>query len=892
LSDDVLDRLKSALADRYAIERELGRGGMATVYLADDLKHDRKVAVKVLHPELAAVLGAERFLNEIKVTANLQHPHILPLHDSGEACGFVYYVMPYVEGESLRERLEREKELSIDETIEITKAVASALDYAHRHNVIHRDIKPENILLHDGQPVVADFGIAIAVSAAGGSRLTETGLSLGTPQYMSPEQAMGDRVLDGRSDIYSLGCVVYEMLVGEPPYTGPTAQAVIAKIVTDTPRPVTDHRGTVPFHIDLTLGKALEKLPADRFPTARDFAEALSDPRLAPAPGTGRSDRAKTAVSAVAALRANRRAAGVVALSLLAAGVALGWFLRPGARPAAQSAGVTRFTVPVAGGSMMVYAEIPRLALSPDGRTLVYCAEGGLHVRPLDRIEGEPLAGTENAVFPFFSPDGEWIGFTEGGTLKKVSVAGGPVTEIASTGAAWVYGASWGEDGNIVYSDWNSLWRVAAAGGIPEQLTTEVDSLLGSGHGWPQVLAGGKLILFTVTSGPSWVWEDTRIVLQDLETGERKTVREKAGFGRYVPTGHIVYAEATGTLLAVPYDLARREVTGAPFPVESGVRVAKSGGGASFAVSDGGAVAFVHGSNERNHVLWWVNREGERLRQLGPPMTAGWLQLSPDGQRVAVYVHKPNNADVFLVEAATGAAERFTFDPAWEWAPAWSPDGRRIAYGSSLEGIIVKEVDTGADPVVLRSGTDIRPYSWSSDGRWLTFEGIGTETGSDLYVLQVDSVENLIPVAVTAAFEDQARFSPDGRWIAYFSDETGSNEVYVVSFPQIRAWQQVSTGGGMSPRWAADSNELFFWQGKTLMAARVSTGGSFSRETPRPLFEVPDVCCLDGVVNYAVSRDGQRFLVRTDNPDAPAKEIHVVLNWFDVLRERAGTSER
>jgi tRNA A-37 threonylcarbamoyl transferase component Bud32 len=246
-------RLAVALADRYAIERELGAGGMATVYLAHDVKHDRKVAVKVLKPELAAVLGAERFLNEIKVTANLQHPHILPLHDSGEAEGFVYYVMPYVEGESLRAKLEREKELSIEETVEITKAVASALDYAHRHEVIHRDIKPENILLHEGQPVVADFGIALAVSAAGGARLTETGLSLGTPQYMSPEQAMGDRELDGRSDIYSLACVTYEMLAGEAPYTGPTAQAIVAKIVTEEPRPVAQSRKTVPAHMDLAI---------------------------------------------------------------------------------------------------------------------------------------------------------------------------------------------------------------------------------------------------------------------------------------------------------------------------------------------------------------------------------------------------------------------------------------------------------------------------------------------------------------------------------------------------------------------------------------------------------------------------------------------------------------
>ncbi|NIM52996.1 MAG: protein kinase, partial [Gammaproteobacteria bacterium] len=289
---------RAALADRYTIERELGAGGMATVYLAHDVKHDRKVAVKVLRPELAAVLGAERFLNEIKVTANLQHPHILPLHDSGEAEGFVYYVMPYVEGESLRAKLEREKELSIEEAIEITKAVASALDYAHRHEVIHRDIKPENILLHEGQPVVADFGIALAVSAAGGTRLTETGLSLGTPQYMSPEQAMGDRELDGRSDIYSLACVTYEMLVGEAPYTGPTAQAIVAKIVTEEPKPVTQTRKTVPAHVDLAIRKALAKLPADRFRAASEFVDAMMRPGAVALPATARRRRWAWAVPA------------------------------------------------------------------------------------------------------------------------------------------------------------------------------------------------------------------------------------------------------------------------------------------------------------------------------------------------------------------------------------------------------------------------------------------------------------------------------------------------------------------------------------------------------------------------------------------------------------------
>ena len=274
---DPLPRLSEALADRYRLERELGQGGMATVYLAQDIKHDRRVAVKVLRPELAAVIGAERFLSEIKTTANLQHPHILPLFDSGEADGFLFYVMPYVEGETVRDRMNREKQLPVADAVRITTEVASALDYAHRHNVIHRDIKPENILLHDGSALVADFGIALAASKAGGTRMTETGMSLGTPHYMSPEQAMGEREITARSDVYALGCVLYEMLTGDPPFTGSTAQAIVARVVTETPRPMLPQRGTIPAHVEAAVLTSLQKLPADRFKTAAEFAEALAD---------------------------------------------------------------------------------------------------------------------------------------------------------------------------------------------------------------------------------------------------------------------------------------------------------------------------------------------------------------------------------------------------------------------------------------------------------------------------------------------------------------------------------------------------------------------------------------------------------------------------------------
>src|SRR6266545_1691638 len=276
-----VSRLSAALAGRYTIERELGAGGMATVYLAHDVRHDRKVALKVLRPELAAVIGAERFFIEIKTTANLQHPHILPLFDSGAADSFLFYVMPFIEGESLRDRLNREKQLPIAEAVRIATEIAGALDYAHRHNVIHRDIKPENVLLHDGQALVADFGIALAASKAGGSRMTETGMSLGTPTYMSPEQAMGEREITARSDVYALGCVTYEMLIGEPPFTGPTAQAVVARVVTESPRPLVPQRHTIPRHVEAAALTALEKLPADRFATAAEFADALNDKNYA-----------------------------------------------------------------------------------------------------------------------------------------------------------------------------------------------------------------------------------------------------------------------------------------------------------------------------------------------------------------------------------------------------------------------------------------------------------------------------------------------------------------------------------------------------------------------------------------------------------------------------------
>jgi len=411
------DRLAAALSDRYAVTRELGQGGMATVYLAHDIKHERDVAIKVLHPDLGAALGGERFLTEIRTTARLQHPHILPLLDSGEADGLLYYVMPLVTGETLRARLERERQLPIADAVRIAREVASALDYAHRQNVIHRDIKPENILLHDGSALVADFGIALAVQSAGGQRMTQTGLSLGTPQYMSPEQAMGERTIDARTDVYALGAVTYEMLVGDAPFTGSTVQAIVARVLTEKPQPMLTVRDTVPRAVERAVLTALAKLPADRFATAAEFAQALTD--RDDGPGAASESRAAEVRRTPDARRwraATLMTAGVLAVT--GALAAAGWLRRPSPGP------VATFAIEVPENAKITGS----LTVAPDGARFIYASqENGLLIRELSALTPKPIAGTGEAWSAVFSPDGQSIAMASGfpGALKVVPLGGG-----------------------------------------------------------------------------------------------------------------------------------------------------------------------------------------------------------------------------------------------------------------------------------------------------------------------------------------------------------------------------------------------------------------------------------------------------------------------------------
>ena len=561
---DPVARLNAALDGRYAIERELGEGGMATVYLADDLKHNRKVALKVLKPELAAVVGADRFLAEIQVTANLQHPNILPLFDSGEADSFLFYVMPYVEGDTLRDRLAREGQLPVNDAVAIASDMAEALQAAHEQGVIHRDIKPGNVLISRGKPLISDFGIALALSSAGaGERLTGTGLSLGTPYYMSPEQATGDQTVGPSTDTYALACVLYEMLVGDPPHTGTPAQAVLGKIIVSKHISTTDERPSVPANVDAAIRRALEKLPADRFSSAQDFARALADEHF-------RYGELATAGEASASGPWNRLSIGLAALAVLSAAASVTVLTSSLVdRPAPE---VVRFSVPVGrdadiylGGrdAQRASRSNPRptrtsLAFSPDG-DLAFSAWDGLepqlYLQRMDQERAEPVTGTEGADLPFFSPDGAWLGFWSDGWLRRVSVADRHIETIAQQ-ACLPRGATWGDDGTIVWSSAGGLYHVAETGGEAEMLATQ-DMLTDEWSGYdldleggrmagvmavyaqPHMLPGSGALLFHAK--PSYDPQRAEIVALDLASGEQKTVLIDAMDPRYVPTGHLLF---------------------------------------------------------------------------------------------------------------------------------------------------------------------------------------------------------------------------------------------------------------------------------------------------------------------------------------------------------------
>jgi Tol biopolymer transport system component len=867
---------------------------MATVFLAHDEKHHREVAIKVLHAELAEVVGAERFLHEIKVTANLQHPHILGLIDSGvmgadEAGGRPYYVMPYVDGESLRHRLEREQQLPVGDAVRIASEVASALDYAHRHGVIHRDIKPENVLLHDGSAVVADFGIALAVSQAA-PRLTRTGVSLGTPVYMSPEQATGERTITPRSDIYSLGVVTYEMLAGEPPFTGATAHAIIARMMTEEPRPLTTVRRHVPPHVAMAVSRALEKVAADRFASAHEFAEALNDPAFMAAPS-------RATAPSPGKLRTPMIYGAATVVALLVVTLVWGWTHPTRSKPVLRNNLTFDSTEAIAAGG----AYVTRVAISPDGTRLAYIGgpRAQLMIRPRNQLHAAPVPGTEGDVSPFFSPDGQRIGVLNEGRLRMIPLGGGPPITVTEDRVG-VAGASWGQ-GDFIYADGRgilaSLVRVAARPGAKAEWFTALDTANSEiDHTWPDALPNGKGLLFTVTRAADNTSEKGRsyyIAVAEIPSGKHRILVNDAMYARYAASGHILYVTTGRTLMVVPFDQTSMKIVGEPTSLVQGVRLG-SFGSADLAVSANGTLVYGMAGGQGKPELAWVTREGK-----SQSVDSNWLgffhgpAISPDGKRLAVELSMDGTWSIWTKQLDHGRPVRLTLEGSGRGEPTWTPDGRSVTFGSYARdsaGLWTQRADGSAKAALQFSEKRgaLGPR-WSRDGKWLVFCTFKDKAGSG-DILGIRPNIDTLPVALVATnfTEGSPDISPDGRWLAYTSNESGHDEVYVVPFPNTgSAKWQVSTRGGTEPVWAHSGRELFYRDGDAnLVATAVRSNPTFAVGDAVVLFPAAGFRTGASRAHYAVAPDDRRFLM-IPRSVSTADKLVAVENWFEELNAKA-----
>ncbi len=804
---DPMARLGAALADRYRLERELGQGGMATVYLAADLKHDRQVAIKVLKPDLAAVLGSERFITEIKTTAALSHPHILPLFDSGEAGGFLYYVMPYLNGETIREKLTREGQFGIAEAVKIATEVAEALDYAHQHGVIHRDIKPENILLHAGRPMVMDFGIALAVSAAAGGRMTETGLSLGTPHYMSPEQATADKEITGRSDIYSLASVLYEMLAGVPPHDGGSAQQVIMRIIADTPRPVTDLRKSVPANVAAALGQALEKLPADRFDSAKAFADALGNPgfvtaaALVAAPG---------AVGAAASWIRSPFSWAAIAAVVVSAGMA--W---NSSRPRPEPPAIRELL-------SLPDETVTDLDLSRDGSRLVYTTVNTLFVRDLDQTEVRRL---ESGFRARLSPDGRHVAFNRSNDPRVWirPVDGGSAEARADS----VLFYAWGDDGHLYASQSRGrlVLRIPPTAGVVDTIA-QFDADSGRISGVEHILPGSRAAV-GFRSIPGQLG-GTELVFLDFKSQEVRPLGLRGWNARYLDAGFLLFLDGLSRLDArasvVRFDARSGRVLGVPAPVGStGILLAASGNGI--------VIYGLPSPGRFSGVPLLMDRSGSPRALPGVDSGAVGGILSPSGTEVAYAVYRdpmayrsstaPQDSDVWVASLDGAPSQRRTFGGGVERVViGWGARGETILfaeYANDSVAVMAVPANGAAPPApaflaARLPSSDRRPvrFSVSPDGRRLAW---GSDDGLRSVVMG-DTTVTLTRIEQAQSFN--FKFSPDGRWVSYTSNPGAGPDIYIQSFPLAGGSIQVSDGrgydgeGGVAAFWSRDGRSLFY----------------------------------------------------------------------------------
>ncbi len=884
----------------YEILSAIGAGGMGEVYKARDTRLDRIVAIKVLPAHLADRADLrERFEREAKTIASLNHPHICTLYDTGHQDETDFLVMEYLEGETLAQRL-RKGSLPIPQVLQYAIEIADALDKAHRKGVTHRDLKPSNIMLTKSGTKLLDFGLAKlrqGVSPATPfselptekDAITAEGTILGTLQYMAPEQLEGKEV-DACTDIFAFGAVLYEIATGKRAFEGKTQASVIGAIMSSDPPPISSLQPMTPPALDRVTKKCLRKDPDERWQSARDVTDELKwiaeggSQASVPAPGaTSQTFRLRTAhlVWSVAV---------TLVLVLLGLG-AWAYFRR-----APDAILPVRFfvsppenwTFDDLGSSNSTALSPASLAVSPDGHRITFVAVGAdrrslLWVRSLDTLAAYALAGTEGAARAFWSPDGRFLGFFADGKLKKIDVTGGPPITLCDSGAG--VGGTWSRDGVIVFAPktTSGFQKVSASGGMPTAATALAEGELG--HRRPFFLPDGRHFLYysagSATTGGA-------VYVSSLDSAERKFLINSDSVNVVYSQGHLLFVRET-TLMAQPFDARRLTLTGEAFPIAEQIQTTNINPSyAVFSASENGVLAYQTGPGAAGSQLIWFDRTGKQIGALGDSRAYADLELSPDQKRASVSTLSRAGADIWLYDVTRGLPTRFTFGPGLAFISIWSPDGSRIVFNSTRKGHLdlYQKASSGAgtEEVLVEDNLVKYPLSWSPDGRFILYSSAGSQTGIDLFVLPLTGDRKPFPFLQTQFNEGQGQFSPDGRWVAYASDEAGKFEIYVAPFPGPGGKWQISTAGGSFPRWRRDGTEIFYLApDTTLMAAGVNGKGStFQVGAVMPLFKTR---VTGPRYEYGVSADGQRFLINTPPGQAASTPITVVLNWTAGLKK-------
>jgi Tol biopolymer transport system component len=883
----------------YEILGPLGAGGMGEVYRARDTRLDRTVAVKILPSHLSSEpILRQRFDQEARAISSLNHPYICALYDIGHQDGTDFLVMEYLEGESLAKLLEKGS-LPIAQVLKFGVEIADALDKAHRQGIVHRDLKPGNIMITKSGAKLLDFGLAkAAVPLASGATLTaaatrttpvtQPGTIVGTFQYMSPEQVEA-KDLDARSDIFSFGAVLYEMVTGQRAFLGKSHLSVASAILEKDPEPISTLQPLTPPTLDRAIRRCLAKDAENRWQTARDLLLELKWIT------EGGSQVTPAQAAVVKTLRVGWQGVLLWAVFSIALATVTGfviWKLKPSA-----PLRVSRTVITLPPGQRLAGLDQPAVALSPDGSQLAYVAIQGatqqIYLRAMDSLEARPIPGTEGGVSPFFSPDGQWLGFFSGQKLKKIALSGGGAFTLSDV--VFSGGASWSGRGTIPFATAinGALQQVSDGGGTRQPLTHLQKGEVT--HRWPDFLPDGETMLF-VASASSFDWSNAQITVQSLATGERHNVLQGGTQPRYAASEHLVYAQ-NGILMAVPFDPQRLTATGPPVRVLEGILQSLASGAAQYSISGTGSLVYVPGSiQSAQRRFVWVARNGTEQNVAAPVHAYLFPRLSPEGRRIAVGISE-HETQLWLYDLARETLTRLTFEGSVNLNAAWTPDGKRIAFNSDKAGptnIYWQLADgSGGREQLTNSPYSNIPSSWSPDGQLLSFTEVGSATGYDLWVLRL-SDRKPQPFLQTPFNESVPRFSPDGHWLSYISNESGRYEVYVQPYPGPGGKWQISTEGGTEPVWNHNGRELFYRNGDKMMAVDIATQSGFAAGKPKLLFEGRYERTPATSPNYDVSPDGQRFLMlKSDAQEAAAPtQINVVLNWFEELKRRVPTEQK